>query len=86
MLLAKKEPVKIRSEHVDIEGILELPEHPLGIVLFAHGSGSNRFRHRNNYVAAALHAANMGTLFVGLFVCLSVCRLIDLLTQVCHMA
>lgn len=49
-----------------IEGTLSLPHDPIGIVLFAHGSGSSRFSPRNNYVAEVLRNANLGTLLVDL--------------------
>ncbi len=37
-----------------IEGMLEIPGHATGLVLFAHGSGSSRQSPRNNYVAGVL--------------------------------
>lgn len=45
---------------------LHLPEHPRGIVLFAHGSGSSRRSPRNLHVASRLHAAGFGTLLFDL--------------------
>lgn len=58
--------VQISDGPVTIEGMLELPDHPLGIVLFAHGSGSSRFSPRNNYVAGVLRQAGIGTLLLDL--------------------
>ncbi|MFC5478524.1 dienelactone hydrolase family protein [Massilia suwonensis] len=52
-----------------MDGMLELPAAPIGVVLFAHGSGSSRFSPRNNQVAAELRDAGIATL------------LLDLLTQ-----
>jgi putative phosphoribosyl transferase len=49
-----------------VEGVLALPPSPIGIVLFAHGSGSSRFSPRNNYVAGELHQAGIGTLLMDL--------------------
>ncbi len=49
-----------------IEGMLELPEAPRGIVLFAHGSGSSRHSPRNGYVAGVLREAGIGTLLMDL--------------------
>ena len=46
--------------------MLMLPSNPIGIVLFAHGSGSSRLSPRNNYVAAELHKAQLGTLLMDL--------------------
>ncbi len=55
----------IPADDIHIEGMLELPEHAAGIVLFAHGSGSRRHSPRNNYVAQ-LREAGMGTLLMDL--------------------
>ena len=49
-----------------IEGMLEIPEHAVGLVLFAHGSGSSRHSPRNNYVAGVLREAGLGTLLMDL--------------------
>jgi putative phosphoribosyl transferase len=45
---------------------LTLPEHPEGLVLFAHGSGSGRLSPRNRTVADVLVHAGLGTLLVDL--------------------
>lgn len=62
---AKRE-LCIASGAAVIEGMLELPAHPGGIVVFAHGSGSSRFSPRNNFVAAELRRAGLGTLLLDL--------------------
>jgi putative phosphoribosyl transferase len=49
-----------------LEGMLELPATPIGVVLFAHGSGSSRFSPRNNQVAATLIEAGIATLLLDL--------------------
>lgn len=49
-----------------LEGTLEIPADPRGVVLFAHGSGSSRFSPRNGYVAAALREAGFATLLFDL--------------------
>ncbi|MDA8260493.1 MAG: alpha/beta hydrolase [Betaproteobacteria bacterium] len=49
-----------------VEGMLEIPEGAVGLVLFAHGSGSSRHSPRNNYVAGVLRAAGIGTLLMDL--------------------
>jgi alpha-beta hydrolase superfamily lysophospholipase len=54
------------SGGVDMEGMLELPHGTLGVVLFAHGSGSSRLSPRNNYVARVLREAGVGTLLLDL--------------------
>ena len=40
-----------------LPGFLQLPDHPQGVVIFAHGSGSGRFSPRNNFVARSLREA-----------------------------
>ena len=51
---------------VTIEGMLEIPDRAVGLVLFAHGSGSSRHSPRNNFVAGALRAVGVGTLLMDL--------------------
>ena len=58
--------IHIQHDAVDMEGMLELPHEALGIVLFAHGSGSSRLSPRNNYVARILREAGIGTLLLDL--------------------
>jgi pimeloyl-ACP methyl ester carboxylesterase len=58
--------VSIRSGRVLLEGILELPLNPSGVVAFSHGSGSGRHSPRNRYVARELQAAGLGTLLLDL--------------------
>jgi len=60
------ELVRIKCGSILVEGMLEVPPDPAGIVLFAHGSGSSRFSPRNNYVAAALRQSRIGTLLMDL--------------------
>ena len=45
---------------------LALPARAAGVVVFAHGSGSSRHSPRNQFVAAALNRAGLGTLLVDL--------------------
>ena len=49
-----------------LEGDLALPPHAIGVVLFAHGSGSSRHSPRNRLVAQALHRRGLATLLVDL--------------------
>lgn len=58
--------VHIPVDGTHIEGMLQLPASPQGIVLFAHGSGSSRHSPRNNFVAHELHAQHLGTLLLDL--------------------
>jgi putative phosphoribosyl transferase len=43
--------VQVSIGQVILEGNLNIPKKPKGIVLFAHGSGSSRHSPRNKYVA-----------------------------------
>ncbi|MGA7761427.1 MAG: phosphoribosyltransferase [Candidatus Binataceae bacterium] len=49
-----------------MEGELAIPEGAMGIVLFAHGSGSSRLSPRNQLVAQTLQNAGIGTLLLDL--------------------
>ena len=63
----------VRDEEVEVvvgparlAGHLTVPEHPLGLVVFVHGSGSSRHSPRNRYVAEVLHGAGLATLLFDL--------------------
>jgi putative phosphoribosyl transferase len=47
-------------------GSLTVPEHPTGLVVFAHGSGSSRRSARNRAVAAELNHAGLATFLFDL--------------------
>lgn len=49
-----------------LDGMLGIPASPVGLVLFAHGSGSSRQSPRNNLVAAVLRQAGLATLLFDL--------------------
>jgi putative phosphoribosyl transferase len=49
-----------------LAGVLELPSKPLGVVVFAHGSGSSRLSPRNRSVAEDLRGAGFATLLLDL--------------------
>ena len=55
--------ITIPAGAVELQCDLTLPEAPVGIVLFAHGSGSSRQSPRNRFVASVL---NDGALATGL--------------------
>ncbi|HSB53488.1 MAG TPA: hypothetical protein VLD58_03995, partial [Gemmatimonadales bacterium] len=59
-------PVRVAAGHLLLPGELSTPEHALGLVLFAHGSGSSRLSPRNQAVARRLHAGGIGTLLFDL--------------------
>ncbi|WP_017942472.1 MULTISPECIES: dienelactone hydrolase family protein [unclassified Thioalkalivibrio] len=48
------------------QGILGLPGSPVGLVIFAHGSGSSRLSRRNRQVASTLQDSGMATLMFDL--------------------
>ena len=50
----------------EIEADLKVPERPLGLIVFAHGSGSSRFSRRNRAVAEFLEGEGFGTLLLDL--------------------
>jgi putative phosphoribosyl transferase len=50
----------------EIQGDLRVPAQAIGVVVFAHGSGSSRFSARNRSVAAALEERALGTLLLDL--------------------
>ncbi len=58
--------VRIGTGLATIEGDLQIPERALGMVLFAHGSGSSRHSSRNRYVAGELNTAGLATLLIDL--------------------
>jgi dienelactone hydrolase len=58
--------VFIEADNAALEGSLNLPKAPKGIVLFAHGSGSSRHSPRNRYVAQVLQSQGIGTLLFDL--------------------
>jgi putative phosphoribosyl transferase len=68
MILRKgsEELARVRLGAVELEGVIDLPEDPRGIVLFAHGSGSSRRSPRNQFVAHSLLEAGLGTFLVDL--------------------
>jgi pimeloyl-ACP methyl ester carboxylesterase len=49
-----------------LEGNLNIPTGPSGVVLFAHGSGSSRHSTRNQFVAHVLYDAGFATLLIDL--------------------
>ena len=51
---------------LEIVGDLVLPESALGLIVFAHGSGSSRHSPRNRLVARALNERRLATLLLDL--------------------
>ena len=59
-------PVNISSPNSFIEGNLVIPDNPIGIVVFAHGSGSSKNSKRNQLVSEELNKNNIATLLFDL--------------------
>ncbi len=62
----EERPVRVSAGPVELEGNLGMPEGAIGVVLFAHGSGSGRHSPRNRYVARVLREAGLATLLIDL--------------------
>jgi len=62
----RDEEVTVSAGPVTLAGHLAIPEDPVGLVIFAHGSGSSRHSPRNRYIADILHQARLGTLLFDL--------------------
>ncbi len=58
--------VAVPEAGIELSGTLGLPDDPVGLVIFAHGSGSSRHSPRNRAVAAHLQAAGFATLLFDL--------------------
>jgi putative phosphoribosyl transferase len=66
MLIGKQQLSEVSIGQHHLAGILGVPEVAIGIVIFAHGSGSGRMSPRNNEVAAGLREAGLATLLLDL--------------------
>jgi putative phosphoribosyl transferase len=62
----KQAAVAIPAGAVELAGDLELPRQAVGVVVFAHGSGSGRLSPRNQAVAQSLRDRGLGTLLMDL--------------------
>ena len=58
--------VQIKVGEVILDGDLCIPDQAGGIVVFAHGTGSNRYSPRNQFVAKVLREVGLATLLFGL--------------------
>lgn len=58
--------VRVRAGPATLEGDLHVPDGAVGVVVFAHGSGSSRHSRRNQYVAQELQTAGLATLLIDL--------------------
>lgn len=64
--MSEEREVWIPADGGQLAGRLTIPDSPLGVVLFAHGSGSSRHSARNRAVARALQEAGLATLVFDL--------------------
>jgi putative phosphoribosyl transferase len=58
--------MKLPLKSVELEGDLVIPDEAVGLVVFAHGSGSSRLSPRNRLVAEELNKAGHATLLFDL--------------------
>jgi dienelactone hydrolase len=61
-----RESVQIPVDQAVLEADIVVPESPLGVVVFAHGSGSGRHSPRNQLVAGELQRAGFATVLADL--------------------
>lgn len=78
--LGVDEEVLIEAAGVALAGHLTMPADARSVVVFAHGTGSDRHSHRNRSVAEALQAAGLGTLLFDLVAESDAGRTIDVTT------
>jgi pimeloyl-ACP methyl ester carboxylesterase len=60
------EVIKIKVETGYVEGDLNIPLNPVGLIIFAHGSGSSRHSPRNKFVANQMNNKKFATLLFDL--------------------
>ena len=58
--------VTVPAEVGGLPALVTVPAEPIGVVLFAHGSGSSRFSPRNAAVAEQLHTAGLASVLTDL--------------------
>ena len=59
-------PITDSASNMYIEGNLVIPENPIGIVIFSHGSGSSKNSKRNQLVSEKLNNNHIATLLFDL--------------------
>jgi putative phosphoribosyl transferase len=64
--VARDEEIEIVVGGARLAGHLTIPAPAMGVVVFAHGSGSSRHSPRNQFVARELNAAGLATLLFDL--------------------
>jgi dienelactone hydrolase len=64
--MKEQQAIRIAVEGANLDGDLTMPRDAIGLVLFAHGSGSSRRSPRNQFVAQVLQSAGIATLLFDL--------------------
>lgn len=64
--MENRRELTIEIGDIRLQGILDLPTEAIGLVVFAHGTGSSRYSPRNQFVAKALNSRQLGTLLFDL--------------------
>jgi len=64
--MQKDEVITITAGQVRLEGSIFIPPDALGLVIFAHGSGSGRYSPRNRFVSNELNQHKIATLLIDL--------------------
>jgi pimeloyl-ACP methyl ester carboxylesterase len=65
-MATEHQDITIPIDGIELEGSLEIPKRAVGLVMFAHGSGSSRHSPRNRHVADVLNHAGLATLLFDL--------------------
>ncbi len=60
------QPAEVAIGRSSLAGVMARPETPVGLIIFAHGSGSSRFSARKRYAADYLGALGFATLLFDL--------------------
>src|SRR5512143_3562253 len=58
--------ITLPIDNLGLEGSLAIPKRAVGLVMFAHGSGSSRHSPRNRHVASVLNQRGLATLLFDL--------------------
>ena len=58
--------IKNSTSYMFLKGDLIVPDNPIGIIVFVHGSGSGKGSHRNQLVSKKLNENNIATLLFDL--------------------
>lgn len=66
VLSTRVEQVSVPNEHGAIEGVLWLPEDPVGVILLADGRSGCRVKPPIDYVGTVLRNARLGTFWLDL--------------------